>query len=365
MDGDDPNVFRNSRHEQLLTVNAADLLTTSPQARSWLVDPLIPRRQVTLLSGEGGVGKSFLALQLAVAVATGTEWIGYRPVQGKALFVSAEDELDEIHRRLVPMIEKMGLLPSDLRDLEIADLCQQASTLLGIPNGEGGIRPTDLFEGVREQVRRHRPTLIVIDTLSDTFGGDENKRQEARQFIRMLRELASEADSAVLVTAHPSLSGQHSGSGSSGSTAWNASVRSRLFLDCPRVKGQVMDPDIRRLSHKKSNYAPASDELLLRLDEGGFVKNIGATSRRRQSDPAVDLLFLDLLDLQSRRGHHVSPNPSSTYAPTVFAEMDEAHGHTKSEFEIALKSLMTSGRIRIEETGPPSKRRSRVVRVDP
>ena len=67
--------------------------------------------------------------------------------------------------------------------------------------------------------------VVVLDSLHDVFSGDEIRRSQARQFIQGLREIAREIDGAVILTAHPSLSGRNSGTGESGSTAWNNSVR--------------------------------------------------------------------------------------------------------------------------------------------
>ncbi|HKH80852.1 MAG TPA: AAA family ATPase [Methylovirgula sp.] len=51
-------------------------------SRPWLVKDMIPDRTVTLLSGDGGVGKSLVAKQLGVAVAAGKDWIGTLPESG-------------------------------------------------------------------------------------------------------------------------------------------------------------------------------------------------------------------------------------------------------------------------------------------
>jgi len=51
-------------------VNAQSLAGKEPPSREWLIQGLIPAREITMLSGDGGTGKSLLALQLAVAVAT-------------------------------------------------------------------------------------------------------------------------------------------------------------------------------------------------------------------------------------------------------------------------------------------------------
>lgn len=72
-----------------------------------------------------------------------------------------------------------------------------------------------------------------------------------------MRGLAIDHQLAVVLIAHPSLTGMSTGSGSSGSTAWSNSVRSRLYLE--RVKGaddREIDADLRVLQVKKSNYGP-------------------------------------------------------------------------------------------------------------
>jgi hypothetical protein len=71
---------------------ASELAGKPVPAREWLVPDLIPHRTVTLLSGDGGTGKSLLALQLAVAAATGGRWVGRETTEGSVLYLSAEDD---------------------------------------------------------------------------------------------------------------------------------------------------------------------------------------------------------------------------------------------------------------------------------
>ncbi len=70
----------------------------------------------------------------------------------------------------------------------------------------------------------------------------------------MLRDLAIDHDCAVLLLSHPSLTGLNSGTGTSGSTAWNNSVRSRLYL-------QATSPDTRTLKVVKANHGKVGDEI--------------------------------------------------------------------------------------------------------
>ena len=107
--------------------------------------------------------------------------------------------------------------------------------------------------------------MVFLDTLADVFAGDEIARQLARQFIGQLRGLALDNDLAVVLLAHPSLSGMAAGTGTSGSTGWSHSVRSRLYLaKAKNSTGQEVDGDLLSLTVKKNNYGPDGQEFRLR-----------------------------------------------------------------------------------------------------
>jgi RecA-family ATPase len=238
--------------------------------------------------------------------------------------------------------------------------------LLAIPDGRSNIiRPTVLFGALESLIEKTRPTLVVLDTLADLFGGEENQRAQARQFIGMLRGLAITYQVTVLLLAHPSLAGMASGSGSSGSTGWNNSVRSRLYLE--RIKsgdGSEEDPDARVIKTMKANYAPAGAQIRLRWIRGAFVAD-GTRSVRSFSVIAAqahaDRIFLELVARYTAEGRHVSATGSSNYAPALFGKDQRADGIKKQGFATAMNRLFEAGRIKVEEFGPPSRRLKRIA----
>src|SRR5260370_18998949 len=82
----------------------------------WLVTNRIPAGKVSLLSGDGATGKTTIALQLAVAVAVASpDWLGSAiETPGPVIFVSAEEDEDEIQRRLGRSEEHTSELQSHL-----------------------------------------------------------------------------------------------------------------------------------------------------------------------------------------------------------------------------------------------------------
>ena len=80
---------------------------------------MVPRRQSTLCSGTGGVGKTLLLLQLCLSVVLSKDWLGMMPEPGPVIFVGAEDEADELHRRVADGLKHYNASFSDLSDLHL------------------------------------------------------------------------------------------------------------------------------------------------------------------------------------------------------------------------------------------------------
>lgn len=337
---------------------ASDLDGKPIPDRQWLVTDLIPSATVTLLGGDGGTGKSLLALQLAAAVAHGGfPWLGRHVYKGAVVFVSAEDDRDELHRRIAAVARSSGASLADLDNLHLCSLAGEEA-LLATLERDGSLKPTSLFDALDDYLDVTRPALLVLDTLADLFPGDENARSQVRQFVGMLRGLAIRHDCAVLLLAHPSLSGLSSGAGTSGSTAWNNSVRSRLYLERVMEGLYEPNPDARVLSTKKANYGRTGGEIAMTWQDGVFVADQAETGLDRAcASMKAERVFLKLLRQTVDQGRRVNHAGGPTYAPKLFASLPDAEGVSKRALGSAMNALLQSGKITISEDGPPSKRR--------
>jgi RecA-family ATPase len=336
-----------------------------PQQR-WLVKDIVPERNVTMLAGDGATGKSLIAVQLGAAVATGTPWLGSEVERGRVLFFTAEDEIEELQRRAVDICRAPAPFTlADLDDLNFISFHGEDAVMAAPQGKEGLLAATPIFRRLRLALDALRPTLLFLDTQADLFGGDENKRVHARQFIVMLQKLVKDYEMTVILLSHPSLSGLNSGSGTSGNTAWNNSVRSRLYLTRRIEKdGTETDPDLRFLTIKKANRSRVGAKLILRWVAGRFVRegiedDTPAVDRRHEADAA----FLAILDRMTSEGRPVShKETANNFAPTAFEKNPLAKSITASAFEAAMERLFASGAITVADYGPPSKRYKQIVR---
>ena len=127
--GDSPSVIVPQPERKSRFYSAAELEGRPVPARQWLVHGLVPMKTVTLFGGDGGTGKSLLALQLAVSAATGRAWLNMAVPKGRALFLSAEDDDDELHMRLADISRAMRLRLADLDGLTLRSLAGEDALL--------------------------------------------------------------------------------------------------------------------------------------------------------------------------------------------------------------------------------------------
>lgn len=326
--------------------------------REWLLTNILPRREVSAIYGEGGIGKTLLAHQLAVHCAAGLPFLGQDTRHERVMAFFCEDSEDELQRRHADVLRAADLEHQVTRDhLRVTSRRTQDNRLAVWDPRLRTMNVTPLWRDIRQDALRFGAGLLVLDTLADIFGGEENDRAQVTSFVtRCLNRLAAETGATVLVLAHPSTSGASSGSGYSGSTAWNGKFRARLFLK--RVRGAGAGSDVRELEGMKANYGPAGGKLKLRWERGAFSLvassglGLGASKIVPQLDDAAEQAVVTAL--QECAGEKLSAARNSAYfAPKVLkARVPENLGDwSQDDVWGALQRLMSRGAVQTAKAG--------------
>jgi RecA-family ATPase len=318
--------------------------------RQWCVEGLIPQANVTMLYGDGGLGKTLLAMQLQVAGALGAPWLDMQMEPIKSLGFYCEDDTDELHRRMVDISSHYDCALDKLGTVNLVDRVGEDNILVQFGKNDIG-KTTGLYDELTTQALDLSVQLVVLDSLHDLFGGDEIKRTHARQFIGFLQRLALKINGAVLVCAHPSVAGMNHGTGTSGSTAWNNAVHSRLYLTGLEDKDAAAD-NIRVLKNVKANYGPRGNGIEITWRDGVFVRNTPSDDPYGQAAQ----VFLQCLNKVATEGRYASRSTNSPeYAPRIFSRMPQAKGVTKKNLEAAMQQLFAQGRIAVVNRQKPNR----------
>ena len=326
----------------LEATRASELLLKPSKPRDWFVQNLIPMNHVTLMYGDGGAGKSTLALQLACASVRSEMWLEQPTKSGPVYYLSCEDNLEEVKERLV----SLGMKASDLHDLAILDQVGEDSYFINIGK-DNEFTETALFNKLKADVEALKPKLVILDNLADIFPEDGYGRQLPRRFISLLRKFAMAHNCAILVLAHPSKAGINTGRGDDGSTAWSNSVRSRLYL----VRDDDDEADA-MLYLMKSNHSP-KQQIKMRYVDGGFLHQI--EEPLDVLNAKADQKFMQLMHWHEERGINLNRNSGRNYAPTRFAAHPDSDKMTKERFRQAMERLLYNKSIKSVNTERSSK----------
>jgi hypothetical protein len=329
-------------------------LSGEPKKREWLVPDWIPLGVVSSLSGDGGMGKTLIAQQLLYAAGVAGKWLGMDVPAVRGLGVFCEDDEDELHRRHNAIKADLGhAVGNPFTDTWIWPRVGFDNLLVTFDReGRPGMSP--FFAQISRHVLEKKIGLLVLDTIADLFGGNEIIRAQVNFFIKSVcGALIKQAKDAgftltVLLLSHPSQAGRNSGSGESGSTAWNNAVRARLYLTRP----EDGLPEQRILTRKKSNYSASGDDVkidLLWVD--GVLKS---ATESKDSAVAIHSIEHQILHLVSAAWDDKHPYKAKKGAPRF---LDAAMVETfKSRVPItvvvaALSNLKAAEKITVDRVG--------------
>lgn len=332
--------------------------------RRWVVPGFSVEGGITLFAGDGGTGKSLLMIQLQVAAALGEPWLGMPMPEPFSTFgFYCEDDEDELHRRFHDACRHYGCSFGDLGDsVRFISRVGEPNELMTFDRRSDAGKPTALLSQIENEVALYKPRLCVFDTVADVFGGNENIRPQVRAFVTRMRRLALIGRGAVILTAHPSRSGMADGSGQSGSTAWQGSVRARAYLKMPHQPDQDIDGEPeptneRLLKLMKSNYGPQGDKIRLKWQDGVFLRTdiAGPGSLADQYDD--DKKVLDGATWLIERGAKLGAIPKARGSlASMLKDLPSCKLISFRNTVAAQERLIASGKLVLVEIGPPSKR---------
>jgi hypothetical protein len=213
--------------DALPVIRAADVEETETRPR-WLVSSLWARAGVGILGGAPKCCKSWLALEMALAVASGEPCLGLFDIgdAGGVLLYMAEDAAPVVKARLEGICRHRGL---ELAALPVHLILAPALRL---------DRDHDQRR-LRDAVARYAPRLLVLDPFVRVHRIDENDAGQVSALLGYLRELQRAHDVAVLVVHHARKSGAgHSGQSLRGSGDFFAWADSLLLVR--RHRGQLL-----------------------------------------------------------------------------------------------------------------------------
>ena len=287
--------------------------------REWLIPQWMPANTVTMFTGDGGAGKSWLTLQAVCQIACGFQDAYLNPYFGlyceqcdmpkvdckfttghdyqykppadyddnlptpkHVVFATYEDEPAEIKRRLQALASGMSWIADSMNTIKqhmhIVDM-RGIGSVWGPGLGKHIANTGDLLaagEDLRKICEGSKAQLLVMDPLSGAFGGNENDRSAVYDFVSSFRGWGDKAQCGILVIGHLPKGKEAREAGFSGSTAWEASARSMWKL----TKQGKNEYEYWALKHTKSNYAPLQPKKYLSRNE------IGAWAQASDKDNA-------------------------------------------------------------------------------
>jgi RecA-family ATPase len=208
--------------DQLLPVLRVGEIPHQDQTQRWLVEQLWGDSSVGVIGGAPKCSKTWLGLDLALSVATGTACLGTYavPRPGPVLVYLAEDALPTVRERVAGMARHRGL------ELAAVDVHVITAPTLQLDREPHRGR---LFE----TARRLRPRLLLLDPLVRLHTLDENHAQEVAGLLAYFRSLQRQLDLSVMLVHHTrknAAKGVAAGQGLRGSSDIHAFGDSNLYL---------------------------------------------------------------------------------------------------------------------------------------
>ena len=173
-------------------VSYADIMDDLPPLAPPLIEGVLRQGHKMLIAGPSKAGKSFALMELAIAIAEGIDWLGFKCAKGKVWYINLELDQNSCWHRFKEIYTAMGIEPEHANDLFVSNL-------------RGQSKPMDeLVKSIVRRAKKGGYTAIIIDPIYKVITGDENSAEQMAHFCNQFDRICREAGCAVICCHHHS-----------------------------------------------------------------------------------------------------------------------------------------------------------------
>ena len=167
-----------------------------PELSPCLIDKVLRQGHKMLIAGPSKAGKSFLQIEMCIAIAEGRSWLGWGCTKGRVMYVNLELDRASCLHRFQDVYDALGWEPRNLRNIDIWNL-------------RGKSVPMDkLAPKLIRRAAKKEYIAIVIDPIYKVITGDENSADQMANFCNQFDKVCTELGCAVIYCHHHSKGAQ-------------------------------------------------------------------------------------------------------------------------------------------------------------
>jgi RecA-family ATPase len=307
----------------------SDVFAPRPQ-REWLIEDLIIDKSVTVLCADGGSGKTFSVLDIAICVLTGENWCGRKVEKGAVLIIDEESGNDGLCDRLSRNIIGRG-------GNKDSDLPLHYISIEGVDFSD-----SSHIADIEYYIHKNKIKLVIVDALMDvSIGADENSVKDMNPIFTRMKHIIERDNTNFIVLHHTEKAGKNY----RGSTALKGACDLMLLAE---KTGDI----VKYTSLKFRNGAPVNFKAKMLFSDVDFKMELYEGNDLVREFKDIDIKILKYLYIEKGQdGFKAESSEIKKYIKNLGGMLPSESKNFSQSVNNHLISLESKGLIKGEKSG--------------
>lgn len=240
---------------------------SAPKPVNWLIEGALEANSLACLYGASGCGKSFIAVDLSLCIASGSDWHGQKVNQGSVIYFAGEGR-EGLRRRVAAWVQNAPECAGN-----VADYFLLADRACLLPDDT-----TDVIDTLQQVIK---PRLLVLDTLNRTMLGDENATRDMTAYVQACDKIKAAYPELSILIIH------HTGHGSQDRARGSVVLKSSLEVE---IKATKTDSGVITLESTKAKDSEPFQPMSFQIESiqlEGWYQSDGTSAKSAWLKPCA------------------------------------------------------------------------------